>query len=166
MHSLSLHFYAKSSGSLYVIGWTFRCLRRALAVLFAAAQLTSSGTSKWAVVGMVVGSSDIMLLGVLFFLWLSMLPLHPEGWSPRSFQTPRASLQIFIFLPYWSKGMPAVLDVTMISTLQSLTLEGAASKPGYALIVGEKRKFTASEPCRSGGRFISSSCLGHLGGLQ
>ena len=32
-----------------------------------------------------------------------------------------------VYLPNWRRGQPAALDVTVISTLQQLTLEGAAS---------------------------------------
>ena len=39
--------------------------------------------------------------------------------------------------------MPAVLDITVISTLQSLMLEEAASIAGSALTVGEERKLAA-----------------------
>ena len=40
-----------------------------------------------------------------------------------------------IFLPSWKRGCPA-LDVSVISTLQQLTVEGAASVQGHALRVG------------------------------
>ena len=38
-----------------------------------------------------------------------------------------------IFLPNWKRGRPAALDVTVISTLQQLTIHGAASMQGHAL---------------------------------
>ena len=41
-----------------------------------------------------------------------------------------------IFLPIWLRGQPAALDVTLISTLQQSTVEGAAVTQGYALAVG------------------------------
>ena len=42
------------------------------------------------------------------------------------------------------------LEVLIISTLQQLTLEGAASTQGHAVSVGKERKMTAhSEACRS-----------------
>ena len=47
-----------------------------------------------------------------------------------------------IFLPSWDRGRPTALDVTIISTLQQLTLQGAAITPGHALAVGENRKMT------------------------
>ena len=34
-----------------------------------------------------------------------------------------------IFLPNWCRGQPAALDVTVISTMQPLTLAGAAAEP-------------------------------------
>ena len=42
-----------------------------------------------------------------------------------------------IFLPSWKKGCPAVLDVSVISTLQQLTMEGAATVQDHALRVDE-----------------------------
>ena len=45
-----------------------------------------------------------------------------------------------IFLPIWQRGQPAALDVTVISTLQQSTVEGAAVTQGYALAVGGERK--------------------------
>ena len=48
-----------------------------------------------------------------------------------------------IFLPNWCRGLPAALDVTVISTMQPLTQTGAASDRGHALKVGEERKMTA-----------------------
>ena len=44
-----------------------------------------------------------------------------------------------IFLPNWKRGRPAALDVTVISTLQQLTIHGAASMQGHDLRVGEER---------------------------
>ena len=69
-----------------------------------------------------------------------------------------------IFLPNWSRGRPATLDVTVISTLQPLTLQGAANNQGHALTVGEARKRAAHhEACHSiGVSFIPlvTECLG------
>ena len=48
-----------------------------------------------------------------------------------------------IYLPNWRRGQPAALDATVISTLQQLTLAGAATTPGQALRVGEERKMVA-----------------------
>ena len=41
----------------------------------------------------------------------------------------------------WRRGRPAALDVTVISTLQQLTLQGDASTPGYALVSQASRIF-------------------------
>ena len=46
-----------------------------------------------------------------------------------------------IFLPNWERGRPTAFDVTVISTLQQLTLQGATFTPGHALVVGENRKW-------------------------
>ena len=57
-----------------------------------------------------------------------------------------------IFLPNWCGGRPAALDVTVISTLQSLTLAGAAASQGHALRVAEERKMAAhGAACQSVG---------------
>ena len=57
-----------------------------------------------------------------------------------------------VYLPYWVRGQPAALDVTVISTLQQQTLTGAASIPGHALQVGEDRKMAAhADTCRAVG---------------
>lgn len=45
-----------------------------------------------------------------------------------------------LYLPYWKHGRSAALDVTVISPMQKLTLQGAAASQGHALEVGEVRK--------------------------
>ena len=56
------------------------------------------------------------------------------------------------YLPHWNQGQPAVLDVTVISTMQQLTVQGAADTPGHALMVGEERKLAAhAKACSSVG---------------
>ena len=42
-----------------------------------------------------------------------------------------------ILLPNWERGQPAAMDVTVISSLQPLTIQGAASSADHALSVGE-----------------------------
>ena len=70
-----------------------------------------------------------------------------------------------VYLPNWRRGQPAALDVTVISTLQQLTLEGAASTQGHALSVGKERKMTAhSEACRSVGVIFLPLVVESLGG--
>ena len=65
----------------------------------------------------------------------------------------------------FSAAQPAALDVTVISTLQQLTLEGAASTQGHALSVGKERKMTAhSEACRSVGVIFLPLVMESLGG--
>ena len=50
----------------------------------------------------------------------------------------------YIFLPNWKRGQPAALDVTVISTLQRLTLQGAA--------------IYHTGSCRGGGRGEEDGC--------
>ena len=42
-----------------------------------------------------------------------------------------------IYLPHWNRGQPAVLDFTVISTMQQLTVRGAADSQGNALMLGD-----------------------------
>lgn len=70
-----------------------------------------------------------------------------------------------IYLPNWKRGLPAALDVTVISTLQQQTVDGASTTPGYALKVGEDRKMAAhAEACHSIGVIFTPLVLETLGG--
>ena len=61
-----------------------------------------------------------------------------------------------VFLPNWDRGFPAALDVTVICTLQDLTVAGAAATPGHALRIGEERKLAAHQSdCRATGSPLS-----------
>ena len=46
-----------------------------------------------------------------------------------------------IFLPVWSAGQPAALDVTVTSPLQSSLILNASEKSGFALSAAEDRKY-------------------------
>ena len=60
---------------------------------------------------------------------------------------------------------PAALDVTVISTLQQLTIHGAASMQGHDLRVGEERKIAAhAEACRTVGVSFVPLVVESLGG--
>ena len=50
-----------------------------------------------------------------------------------------------VFLPHWSQGRPAALDVTIISPFQPQTLQQAASTQDSALAVAEQRKRTVHQ---------------------
>ena len=54
-----------------------------------------------------------------------------------------SSRPVDVYLPNWKRRLPAVLDVTVISTLQHLTLEGTATTQGHALSVEVERKMVA-----------------------
>ena len=70
-----------------------------------------------------------------------------------------------IYLPNWSRGKPAGLDVTVISIMQPLTLKGAAFTPGYALGVAEECKMTAhAEDSRAAGVYFGPLVLEMVGG--
>ena len=70
-----------------------------------------------------------------------------------------------IFLPNWQRGQPAALDVTVISTLQQSTLQGAASTQGHTLVVGAERKLAAhAVACRAAGIAFVPLVVESLGG--
>ena len=70
-----------------------------------------------------------------------------------------------VYLPHWKRGQPAALDVSVISTLQQLTVNGASTTQGYALSVGEGRKFAAhAVSCRSVGVSFIPLLVESLGG--
>ena len=46
-----------------------------------------------------------------------------------------------IFLPVWNTGLPAALDVTVTSPLQSSLILNASKKRGFALSAAEDRKY-------------------------
>ena len=70
-----------------------------------------------------------------------------------------------IFLPNWSGGHPAALDVTVISPMQSLTLEDATTTAGHALGIAEQRKLAAhAGDCHSVGVNFIPLVLESLGG--
>ena len=57
-----------------------------------------------------------------------------------------------VFLPHWTHGRPAALDVSVISPFQVLTVWGSAQVQGHTLKVGEQRKRSAYDlMCRSVG---------------
>ena len=70
-----------------------------------------------------------------------------------------------ILLHNWCGGRQAALDVTVISSLQQLTVSEAAVTPGYALEVGTRRKFAANLPsCRAAGIECVPMVVEALGG--
>ena len=70
-----------------------------------------------------------------------------------------------VYLPNWTRGQPAALEVTVISPLQQLTLQGAASTQGHALSVGATRKNAAhADPCHDVGVTFIPLVVETLGG--
>ena len=71
-----------------------------------------------------------------------------------------------VFLPSWSCGRPAALDIHVISQLQQQTLSEASVTPGHALQVGVQRKLTSNLPaCREAGVECIPIVAETLGGL-
>ena len=65
----------------------------------------------------------------------------------------------------WKRGQPAAIDVTVISTLQQLTVVGASTTKGHAHSVGEDRKRAAhAEACHSVGVSFIPLVVESLGG--
>ena len=70
-----------------------------------------------------------------------------------------------VYFPCWKRGQPAALDVSVISTLQQLTVNGASTIQGHALSIGEERKLTVhAAPCRSVGVSFIPMIVESLGG--
>ena len=70
-----------------------------------------------------------------------------------------------VFLPIWKRSQPAALDVTVISTLQNLTVAGAASTQDHTLSVARERKMALhSATCHSGGSLFFPLVIEYLGG--
>ena len=70
-----------------------------------------------------------------------------------------------VYFPCWKRGQPAALDVSVISTLQQLTVNGASTIQGHALSIGEERKLTVhAAPCRSVGVSFIPMIVASLGG--
>ena len=70
-----------------------------------------------------------------------------------------------IFFPCWKRGKPTAFDVTVISPLQQLTIQGASVTPGYAITVGEDRKFRIHlENCLAAGVSFVPLVVESLGG--
>ena len=70
-----------------------------------------------------------------------------------------------ILLPSRSQGRSAVLDVSVISPLQKMTLSGVATSPGHALNVWANRKLAASLPaCRAASVEFIALIVETLGG--
>ena len=71
----------------------------------------------------------------------------------------------YMYLPNWKRGQPAALDVTVISTIQQLTIAGASTTQGHALSVGEERKMAAhAEACGSVGVSFNPLVVETIGG--
>ena len=45
-----------------------------------------------------------------------------------------------VYLPCWHRGKPAAFDISVISPVQALTIDSAATIQGYALTVRERQK--------------------------
>ena len=72
-----------------------------------------------------------------------------------------------IYLPCWSRGRPAALDMTVISSLQSSTLQSAGTSAGHAHEVSDERKFTKHlSACEEAGISFVPLSVEALGGCS
>ena len=79
----------------------------------------------------------------------------------------RQSRPADVFLPHWKRGLPAALDVSVISTLQPRTCQGASETQGFALSVCEERKIAAhAASCRAIGVSFVPLAFESLGGCS
>ena len=70
-----------------------------------------------------------------------------------------------LYLPYWSHGKPAAMDVTVISSLQDQRVSQAATSQGSALLYAEERKnIVHFEDCRRVGVSFFPLAVEVLGG--
>ena len=70
-----------------------------------------------------------------------------------------------VFIPHWSGGRDAALDVTVTHPLQDRTRAGAAVTPGYAMNAAYDRKVAgAGEQCRQQGIAFIPIVAESLGG--
>ena len=102
----------------------------------------------WAVGGMVI---EFLGMTEILFSSTQSVGLAPRREVP-SIIPYSSSRPADIYLPFWSGGRPAAMDVTVISPLQKSTITASFSSQGAALMVAETRKNAAHlSNCRSAG---------------
>ena len=70
-----------------------------------------------------------------------------------------------VFIPNWSSGLDAALDVTVVNPLQEALVKEAADTPGYALNYAYKNKMRGtSEECQRQGVVFLPIVVESLGG--
>ena len=71
-----------------------------------------------------------------------------------------------VYLPCWSAGQPAALDMTITSSLQTSIILNAARKSGFALKAAKDRKLAISQQCANIGVQFSPMAFELFGGLS
>ena len=101
---------------------------------------------------------------ILFLLPQEWLPCPPKLEVP--YLLPSSSARpADIYLPLWSSGTPAALDVTVVSPMQQSTLARSAITQGHALKVAADRKMTLhSSHCHQVGIHFLPLPVESLGG--
>ena len=70
-----------------------------------------------------------------------------------------------VLVPHWEAGLDAALDVTVITSLQTATVDRAAEEPGFALEFAHERKLRGAEDlCRQQGLAFLPLVAESLGG--
>ena len=118
---------------------------------------------------LVVGEMGTEFIGITPSGMHYILQLNRLLWRPGRkcllFFPGTSSRPADVFLPIWKRGQPAALDVTVISTLQNLTVAGVASTKGHALSVARERKMALhSTACHSVGVSFFTLVVESLGG--
>ena len=115
------------------------------------------GTTRWAVEGMGIGSTDTTIRDAVF----SAAQLAPRKEAP-SVIPGSSSRPADVYLPNWRRGQPAALDIHVISTMQQQTLAGASTSPCEW---GEERKMVSNVgACRAAGVTFIPLVVESLGG--
>ena len=105
--------------------------------------------------------------GVFSAAQTATLAPRKEVPSLASSQAPRIALPMSSYIPCWKGGRPAALDITVISTMQQLTIRSAAEIQGHALLVAEERKFAAhGAECQAACISFIPLAIETLGGLS
>ena len=129
--TLGLHFQDQSSGVAYATGWECPSTSPLTLVQNATTQQTHLATTRWAVGG--TGTGPPVIIPFVFSATQSA-GLAPSKEMPNLIPD-TSSRPADVFLPTWSRGWPAALDVQVISPLRQQTLGKAASTSGHALQV-------------------------------
>ena len=120
------------------------------------------GTTRWAVAGMGIGSTDTTLSVTQFSTAAQSAALAPRKEAP-SVIPGSSSRSADVYLANWMRGQLAALDIRHIYH----TAANISWNFHYSRIVGEERKMVAhSGACRAAGVTFIPPCRGISGRLE